>query len=283
MPEVAEIALTADILEKNFKNCVLESFDFTSGRYTKKEPIGFKTFNKNLPMKLKKINSKGKFMWFEFKGEKTWYVWNTFGLTGMWALFEPKYTRAVLSFKDDKTAYFSDMRNFGTFKFSDSLDELEKKLMELGPDFLKDDDFNIDKITKYKTPVVKLLMDQKKIGSGLGNYLVAEILYRAKLSPHRLGSSLSNKEVNNLAFWIKYVVKLAYVDNHIGYMVNLEEESDKIKKKNYHSDIKLDDKEFKFLVYRQKKDPLGNPVKAEKIVGSDKSKRTTYWVPAIQK
>ena len=30
------------------------------------------------------------------------------------------------------------------------------------------------------------------------------------------------------------------------------------------------------------KDPYGNTVKKEKIVGTGKNKRTTYWVPAVQ-
>ncbi|AGF85219.1 glycosylase [Moumouvirus goulette] len=284
MPEVPEIVLTCDILEKYLKNKKLISFDFVSGRYTKNDPQGYSKFQKNLPLKLKKIDSKGKFLWFEFASKNsTWYVWNTFGLTGMWSLYEANFTRAVLSFEDDKTAYFSDMRNFGTFKFSDNSSELNKKLNELGPDFLKDDNFNVDKIKKYDVPIVKLLMDQKKIGSGLGNYLVAEILYRSKLSPHRLGSSLTNKEIKNLLYWIKYTVKLAYTSNHIGYMVNLNDEANKITRKNYHPDIELTDSEFEFLVYRKKKDPFGNPVKADKIIGSGVNKRTTYWVPAIQK
>lgn len=287
MPEIAEVALTAEILEKYLKNKILLSFDFISGRYTKKSPPGYIEFLNDLPLKVKMINSRGKFLWFElFKPSdknKKWYIWNTFGLTGMWSLVEPKYTRAILTFKNDLVAYFSDMRNFGTFKFSTDKKALENKLKELSPDFLKDDDFDLSKIKKYQVPIVKILMDQKKVGSGLGNYLVAEILYRAKISPHRLGSHLSDDDIENLKYWIKYMVKLSYIDNHIGYMANLEEEANKIKRKNYHPDIKLKDKTFKFLVYRKKTDPYGNKVKAEKIVGSGGNKRTTYWVPAVQK
>lgn len=286
MPEIAEIALTSEILEKYLKNKMLESFDFVSGRYSKRIPEGYNDFINSLPLKVKKINSRGKFLWFELvnpknKNEK-WYIWNTFGLTGMWSFFEPKYVKAVLTFKHN-VAYFSDMRNFGTFKFGTDRKALDKKLMELSPDFLKDDDFDISKIKKYKIPIVKILMDQKKVGSGLGNYLVAEILYRAGISPHRLGSELSDEDIENLTYWIKYIVKLSYVDNHIGYMVNLEEEANKLEKKNYHPDIKLKRKTFKFLVYRKKEDSYGNKVKAEKIVGTGDNKRTTYWVPAVQK
>nr|3A45_A Chain A, Formamidopyrimidine-DNA glycosylase [Acanthamoeba polyphaga mimivirus]3A45_B Chain B, Formamidopyrimidine-DNA glycosylase [Acanthamoeba polyphaga mimivirus]3A46_A Chain A, Formamidopyrimidine-DNA glycosylase [Acanthamoeba polyphaga mimivirus]3A46_B Chain B, Formamidopyrimidine-DNA glycosylase [Acanthamoeba polyphaga mimivirus] len=287
MPEGPEVALTADILEKYFKGKTLEYIDFISGRYSKSEPEGYDDFIANLPLKVSNVDTKGKFLWFELfdpndKSNK-WYIWNTFGLTGMWSLFEAKYTRAVLSFDNELMAYFSDMRNFGTFKFSNSEKELKRKLNELGPDFLKNDDIDISKIKKYKQPIVALLMDQKKIGSGLGNYLVAEILYRAKIDPHKLGSNLTDQEIENLWYWIKYETKLAYDSNHIGYMVNLENESSKIGRKNYHPNIHPTEKEFDFLVYRKKKDPNGNKVIADKIIGSGKNKRTTYWAPAIQK
>lgn len=285
MPEVAEIALTAEILKKYFKNKTLTSIDFTSGRFMKKVPDNYQDFVAALPLQIKNIDSKGKFMWFELYGPNNksnkWYIWNTFGLSGMWSLFETKYARLVLTFSDKSKAYFSDMRNFGTFKFSQDTDALHNKINELTPDFLRDD-FDLTPIRNYNIPIVKLLMDQTKLGSGLGNYLVPEILYRAKLSPHRLGSSLSDEDVDNLTYWIKYVVKLAYLDNHIGYMVNLEEEANKLTKKNYHPEIKLKDKTFKFNVYRQKFDPLGNEVKAEVIIKTGDG-RTTYWVPSIQK
>lgn len=285
MPEISEVALTAEILNKYLKNKTLISFDFVSGRYTKTDPIGYKEFTKSLPLKIKKIDSRGKFLWFDLVNSKNihWYVFNTFGLTGQWSLYETKHLRAVLTLKNDLVTYFSDMRNFGTFKFTTDRALLDKKLEELSPDFLKDNNFNMDRILKYKIPIVKILMDQKKIGSGLGNYLVVEILYRAGISPHRLGNSLTKKELKNLEYWIKYVVKLSYVDNYIGYMENLDEEARKIERKNYHPEIKLKDKTFQFLVYQKKYDPDNNPVKADKIVGPEKTKRTTYWVPAVQK
>jgi formamidopyrimidine-DNA glycosylase len=286
MPEVAEVALTAEILEKYLKEKLLVSFDFISGRYHKNIPKGYKSFQKALPLKIKRINSKGKFLWFELRHPEdngnTWFIWNTLGLTGMWSFSEPKHLRAMLTF-DDMAVYFSDMRNFGTFKFSTDKNALNKKLKDLSPDFLKDKNFDISDIIKYKIPIVKILMDQKKLGSGLGNYLVSEILYRAKISPHRLGNELTDKELESLTYWIKYVVKLSYIDNKIGYMVNLMEEASKIKRKNYHPDVKLKEKTFKFMVYRQKFDPYGNKVRAEKIVGTRGNQRTTYWVPTVQK
>lgn len=278
MPEVAEIALTAEILSKYLIGSKLESVDFIAGRYTKKLPDGYDDFEAELPMKITSVDSVGKFLWFELKAKKnTWYIWNTFGLTGMWSLFEPKHLRIKFNLSDN-IAYFSDMRNFGTMKFSTDKKALDKKIADLSPDLLKSKDFDIDIVLQYKKKLVKILMDQKIIGSGIGNYLAAEILYRAKLSPHRLGSSLTESELAKLKYAIKYTIKLAYVDNHIGYMINLEDEANNMKRKNYHSDIKLKSKDFEFKVYGQKTDPKGNPVKTDKIVDG----RTTYWVPAVQ-
>lgn len=283
MPEVCEIALTAEILMKYLKHKLVTAFDFVNGRFFKKSPPGYDEFIEALPLKIVNIDSRGKFLWFDLVDphdtETHWYIWNTFGLTGMWSFFEPQYNKAILTLANGKVAYFSDMRNFGTFKFSTDKNALDKKLKTLSPDFLKDEDFDLSTIQKYKEPIVKILMDQKKVGSGLGNYLTAEILYRAGISPHRHGNKLSDDDIDVLTYWIKYMVKLCYIDNHIGYMVNLEKEANKIQRKKYHPHIKIKDKEFQFLVYRQKVDPDGNKVKAEKIIDN----RTTYWVPVVQK
>lgn len=291
MPEAPEIALTAEILCKYLCNNTLSKISFETGRYTKAPPVGYKEFQKLMDkksMKLVKIDTVGKFIWFDFSYKekddiKHYYMWNTLGLTGLWTLYRPKTCRVKFVFRDsdDKKvcAYYSDSRNFGTFKFTDDKTALKKKVEGLKPDLLKDD-FDLADIRKYKYPVVKILMDQDRVGSGLGNYLVAEALYRAKLNPHTLGSDLTDKQIEDLIYAIKYTTKLAYEHNEIGYMINLDKEGSKLKKQNYHPEIKLKkNDEFEFQVYRRKEDLLGNPVKGDTIIKG----RTTYWVPKVQK
>lgn len=282
MPEVAEVAVTAQILNELLAFKTLDCFRFTAGRYERQVPTDYFSFIEHLPMMVTNVCSKGKFMWFELtnKANLSWYVWNTFGLTGKWSTKEVSYTKAVLTFGHLKI-YFSDMRNFGTFTFNDSTSKLNTKLNTLGPDFLKNEHFNLDKVSKYNLPIVKLLMDQKKIGSGLGNYLVAEILYRAAISPYRTGTSLTTDELVKLTYFIKYVVKLAYARNCTGYMRYLRS-MPTVTKINYHPTIHLGNDCFQFLVYRKKLDPNGNEVIGSKIVGSKNAYRTTYWVPNVQ-
>ena len=113
---------------------------------------------------------------------------------------------------------YRDTISLGTFKFSKDKLALQKKITILKSDLLKDD-FDFNGIQKEKKEITKILMDQKKYGSGIGNYLCCEILYRAKISPYRLCNELSNKEVKDLVYWTKYCTKLAYQNNHVGNLL----------------------------------------------------------------
>lgn len=277
MPEVSEVALTAEVLHKKLKGKELVRFNYLDRMFKKKNSKGLKSFLNALPLTLNKVDSKGKLMWFEF--DDGWYVWNSFRLNGMWSFEETKFAHVELEFDDGTVVYYDDSRKLGTFNYSDDEDEFEKVLDSLGPDVLKTRELDLSSITKYKSAVVKLLMDQKKLVSGIGNYLVAEILYDAKLDPRKLGSELTKSEIKRLTSSIKKIVKLSYVNNHVGYMTNLSKATSKMKRKNYHPEIEIADDEFEFKVYGQKKDPLGNKVKRDKINGQ----RTTHWVPNVQK
>lgn len=295
MPEVSEVALTAEIINKKYKNLKLKKIKIMNGRYSRKNPDGFEVFVDSLPLRLKKVNSKGKFMWFEFidKNNNEYFIFNTFGLDGMWS-FEKnnKHDKFKFVFEDENKdkikLYYNDVIGYGTFTFKDSRDELDKKLKNLGLDFLKekysDKDIwkKIKKLQLHKNhknkKIVEVLMNQKLLGSGIGNYLVAEILYRAKISPHKLISDFDKKLSYELSKSIKYTVKLSYISNKAGYMTILDKYLENHKFKNYHPDVEIDCN-FEFRVYQQEKDPCGNKVTREKIVNG----RTTHWVKKIQK
>ena len=123
--------------------------------------------------------------------------------------------------------------------------------------------------------------------SGIGNYLVAEILYDAKISPYRTIGSLSDNEIKSLSHSIKYLTKLSYYNNNDGYMLSFGEYS-KLHKKYiddgilpvFHTDVKLDkNDEFKIKVYRQTKDPDGNTVEKDEDINKG---RTFHWVKNVQ-
>lgn len=307
MPEISEVLITSDFLNIYCKNYEINDIKILKGRY-KNHPNSMKEYEmikKNLPVKIKNINTKGKFLWFklENKNKEKIYLLNTFGMSGSWDFIKENNSNVEFTIKKNKEVkklYFTDPRNFGTITFSNK-ETLDNKLLCLGEDLLKNKlDSNIlkkrledyIKVSKKRcnNKIVKVLMGQSKkdgIGSGIGNYLSAEILYDAKISPHRTVQEIynDNKLIKKLTKSIKLIIKLSYYCNYIGYMERFEDFKkihDKLVKNkkinNYHMDVNIKNKKFLFNVYRQKLDKNKNKVKGEKIING----RTTYWVPKVQ-
>lgn len=289
MPEVVEVYVTREYLNKVAKNKVVHDIIVHSGRYI---DTGFPLFKGLNKPKITKIGSKGKFMWIELDdGNKKLYLLNTYGLTGGWSTKKDKYVRVELVL-GSKSIYYYDKLGFGTIELGDAM-MLSKKLNSLAADilltnFTEDIFYNkIMALKNKKMPIITLLMDQKKLFSGIGNYLGAEILYHAKIDPHSTVNNISKNKAlcNILSKSIKYITKLSLLKSDIGYLSELDDDfklfiTELRKTIIVHPDIKLKKKAyFEFNVYNQEVDPLGNPITKSKIIKS----RTTYWCPAIQK
>ena len=94
MPEGVEIKKFADILIANIVGHNIREINILKGRYTKKQFDGYNDIikNKELPMKVKSIKTKGKFTYFELVSSntgKTIWLFNTLGLTGGWTVSGP--------------------------------------------------------------------------------------------------------------------------------------------------------------------------------------------------
>lgn len=311
MPEVVEVCLTALWLNRKLKGKWITEMNIISGRY-KRHPLKGKTlFSKNKPYKILKVDSKGKFLWFELESDnKRYYILNRFGLTGEWSFVDSDHSRIQFNINNKSYLYFDDMRNFGTIQITDDINDLTYELEKIAPDFLKESFTNHEFhnrikyyiinsagniiTTRANQPIVKILMDQTILGSGLGNYLTVEVLFNAKISPHKKLIDIYNNRTlsNRLADSIKYTTKLSFLTAEIGYLEHLdplmatfikqlrtEIKNNNNHKNNYHKDIKFKrgDK-FTFQVYGQNKDPKGNLIKKDKIIIG----RTTYWSPVIQ-
>ena len=311
MPEVVEVCLTALWLNKKLKGKWITDMNIISGRYKRNSLKGKATIIKNNPFKIVKVDSKGKFLWFELESnKKKYYILNRFGLTGEWSFIDNVHSRIRFQIDNKTFVYFNDMRNFGTIQMTDNIEDLNYELEKMAPDFLKESFTNqqfYNRIKYYITnsadnlivvranqPIIKILMDQTILGSGLGNYLSVEVLYNCKISPYKKLKEFYNDKTlsDKLVEAIKYTVKLSFLTADIGYLEHLElsmstfikQLRNDIKlnrnhKYNFHKNVKLKrgDK-FTFQVYGQNKDPLGNPIKKDKIIVG----RTTYWSPKVQ-
>jgi len=201
-------------------------------------------------------------------------------MSGWWTFDDIKHNN-VCFIINSKELYFNDIRNFGTLIFC-TKDKLEKKLSQFGPDILDINDNSklfLERLKRKRkdTYIATALLDQK-VASGCGNYLRAETLYLAKISPFKMIDEITEEELAKLWNIIRQVAwyfynpskgkKYKIITNEYSKM----EKYDKIIKSMKKPDTHI------FLVYSQTKDPNNNIVIRKQI-----NKRTIHYVPKIQK
>lgn len=254
MPEGPEVKKIGEYLNNFFIDNTIKSVKILKGRYVNKQPpCGFYYFIEKLPLKSLSCNTKGKFIYILL--ENNIFIFNTLGMSGFWTTNKSKHSN--VEFVTQKgTIYFTDQRNFGTLKFIFTKNELQLKLLAIGPDLL-DESLQFEDFYKRITikrnqnkMIAKVLMDQKTI-SGIGNYLRSEILWHTKMSPFTLVNKLSKNKIKEL-FEISRKVIWSFYNIH------------KSLKKNIITRNEMHKYNF-FNIYSQEYDKLGNKVSKEKI------------------
>jgi len=215
MPEGPEVSVIVNKLSKLLIGATLNKMTYTH----KKVFAKISSLPYNLPKVVKKVRKKGKYFWIEFEDETC--VGNSFGLTGKFETFvdqenkENKVKHACGTFEFTKgdqsiTMHYVDRLAFGKFEYFTNKSALFQKIGSIGMDVLHMEQEDYDEIfekTIHKTPwktLCKFLMDQSKF-SGIGNYLKAEILFHAKLSPNRQIQNLTSFEIASLFESIKHI------------------------------------------------------------------------------
>ena len=269
MPEGPEVKRNVDYLNSVLQGTRILDVQINSGRYVKHGPFkGYDTINDDT-LVVDEVCCKGKFIYFKFNSGAS--LWSTLGMSGMWQRKKSKHTRVTLTNHKGQNVYFNDVRNFGTLKYVQTSQELEKKLKTLGPDVLSEPAvgpglFRQRFLNKSNKTITENLMNQSVI-SGVGNYLKAEILYACQISPHRLCKDITAEEYGRLyeaCFWLP---RLSYKMGGATLATYRD------------ADGKSGEFSRRFAVYNQKTDPEGRAV----IKENTKDKRTTHWVPEVQK
>jgi formamidopyrimidine-DNA glycosylase len=253
-------------LLKHLKGKYLKKLLILTKRHNRKE---FHDLQNELPLKIKQIGIKGKNIWFLFENDMSIFI--THGMTGAWRFkgdndMITKYDihRLEFIFDNGEHLYFNDWNNIATIRIFYNIDELNNKLDELGPCIFGDTTYDefYERLNKKKNTnkAIGLLLLDQSIVSGIGNYLRADILWKARISPYRKFKDLSISDKRRL---YKYSMSEAL---------------------RFYKFMKRYDKVFppqrinSFLVYRKHYDPLGNKVKRDEFEG-----RSIYWVPIMQK
>src|SRR5579863_3694243 len=120
-----------------------------------------------------------------------------------------KHDHVVLTLDDGTVVRFNDTRRFGLLDYLARGSEGAHPLLAgmgpepLGPEF--DGAYLSRALAGKITPIKSALLDQK-IVAGLGNIYVCEALYRARLSPRRLATTVAGARATRLAAAIRTVL-----------------------------------------------------------------------------
>lgn len=148
-----------------------------------------------------------------------------------------KYTHITFGFEDGSHLYFNDMRQFGYAKLIKS-EELknQNQIKNIGVEPFDDgfttEFFQAALAGKPKKIIKQLIMDQSII-SGLGNIYANESLFLARIAPTKLAGLISNEEAVELHKHIKEILEKAimlggtsYKDyvNHEGKRGSMQDE-----------------------------------------------------------
>jgi formamidopyrimidine-DNA glycosylase len=272
MPELPEVARTAISLNNRLQDREILEVIIHSGRYIRHgDPIGLDKFRLDLPLKVESIKFYGKFILFDLidRSGKKWWIWNTLGMSGGWRSEHSKHGHVELKTKDG-SVFFTDSRNFGTIKFINSKELTEKKISSIGPNHLANeisDDLFEQRLMKFpESTMPEVLMNQNLIG-GIGNYIKAEILYRAGISPHRKVKDLDRSDFSKLNKATAEVVRSSFSNGGASF------------RSYYGMDWEEGNFPFYFKVYGRDICEKGHKVIRENTLDG----RATWWVPEIQK
>ena len=277
MPEYPEIYTSAHLLDNKLRNYTITSIIATDNCKQNMIPY-INKLQDNLPLKITEIFCRAKrinFICEDNKGNGSVIVW-FYALKGRLSFEEVNNYHLCVTCENESKIfnrtlklYYSDPMKLGFMKYCNTIEQINEIYKNLGPDYIEITLLQF--ITKISNPRSKntkigdFLMDQKKF-AGIGNYLRAEILYDAKISPYTsLSQIIENKQINTLMISINEILNSAIELGGLESKDYLDPENNT---GNYQS-----------MIYDKKTDMLGNIVTSEKF---GKDRRTIWWVKNVQ-
>jgi len=267
MPEGPEVRRMALSLSERLLGETITEAEVLGGKWLRTPPKGIEEFQRTLPQRVVAVDVKGKAI--QIRLENGWSIWNTLGMSGGWKDTRTRHAHFQFTTQGGRTIWFDDIRRFGTLIFMQHESDLQRRLRGIGPDLLHPDTTFLDfskAISHRKIPICRALMDQKILG-GVGNYIKAEALYRARISPHRICSTITAEELESLYEWTRWIMQKSLEQGGATFSTYSD------------MDGRAGEFPFHFHVYMKSTCPLGYPVLREET----EDKRTTHWVPQLQK
>ncbi|EOD35591.1 putative formamidopyrimidine-DNA glycosylase [Emiliania huxleyi CCMP1516] len=302
MPEGPECLVHAESLHRRFAGRTLSRAAILSGRYAGNSsmpgrgapPAGWAELRGSLPAVVGAVRAKGKFIWWELSPlsgalpELT--LWSTLGMSGAWSTGRNTHSRVCLELAAEPAAvaptllFYNDQRNFGVLTVCTEHAALRAKLETLGPSWLDEgggitrDGFmeivrrQCSSRRRAAVPVAKFLMDQSKT-AGIGNYVLSEVLYKARVYPWAACADLVDSDWAEVHAAASQTLRASYASQAAIAAAAAGDDPSATR-----GTFAAMEPRFKLLVYRQAATADGLAVR----VAEGPHGRSVHWVPERQ-
>jgi formamidopyrimidine-DNA glycosylase len=189
-----------------------------------------------------------------------------FGMTGSFHVYEdarqrPPFWKVELQTETGTRLAMCNKRRLGRIRLQNDPPR-DPPIRRLGFDALLDVPTlgTFAEVLRRRHAAIKAVLLDQTFAAGVGNWIADEVLYQARIAPHRLASELSASEVRRLRNRLRLVVRKA---------VDVNADSDRFPKT--------------WLFHRRwKRNSHPTTVRGDRIVHVRIGGRTTAWVPGWQ-
>ena len=222
MPELPEVEIVRQSLDKNIKQKKVKKVIVRNGNLRIKLPSNFKKVLEN--KKISKVSRFSKYLIINLPQDE--YCIIHLGMSGTIHLVKNKYKNGLTNlsfynspsipkkhnhieiFFDKFKIVYNDPRRFGFFQFIKNITNLKKRFLHLGPEpFNKK--FNLvyfENFIRGKNRNIKDLLIDQKFVSGIGNIYASEILFDSKINPNKIIKLLKKDECSRIILSSKIIL-----------------------------------------------------------------------------
>lgn len=208
MPELAEVRTVASTLKRKLIGKTVTDTTIIYPKIIEPESM---PLNNLIGCTLKDIETKGKYLLFNFG---TLTLISHLRMEGKYFIKEKadpieKHEHIIINF-DNVSLRYHDTRKFGRMCIVNKKDIMNYPALKK----LADEPFTMDKEKLYshihaKSKPIKSLLLEQDIIAGLGNIYADEVLYQSKISPFRLGNTITLEECDNIITSAKEILTKA--------------------------------------------------------------------------
>ncbi len=225
MPELPEVEIVRQSLDKKIKKKSIKKVIIRNRNLRFKIPSNFENFIKN--KKIIKVNRFSKYLILHF--QKKEYFLIHLGMSGTIHIIDKKkkikftnasfYKSPFLPKKHNHAEFifdkfkiiYNDPRRFGFFEIIKNHKDLNERFKSQGPEPFSEK-FNLNYVTNFfkdkEKDIKSFLLDQRFV-SGIGNIYAIEILFASKIYPFKKAKRLNKNECLNIISNAKKILQQA--------------------------------------------------------------------------